>query len=242
MAPLAPGEAFGVCAPTPRRPALLCAVLPRNPRFTSTLHESEISMTSAPPRRPAAAVLLTVLVIALSVLSPVAPAANAHDSVLLTEPADGEQVDPAPTEIAITFTDAILELGAIVMVVDDDQKNWAEGDMRLEGSQATQPVAAELPDGAYDVRWRVVSADGHPVSGAFAFTVGDVEPEPAATETATPAPNPSSDTDAATAHSEDNADAATGLPLVVVGLIGALIGLAVLALLMVWRARRRRNP
>lgn len=199
-------------------------------------------MTSAPPRRPAAAVLLTLLVIALSVVSPLAPAANAHDSVLMTVPADGDQVDLPPAEVAITFTDEILELGAFVTVVDGDKKNWAEGDLRLEGAQVTQPVAADLPDGAYDVRWRVVSADGHSVSGSFAFTVGDVEPAPAATEGATTAPNPATDTDAATADSAENADAAAGLPLVVVGLVGALGGLAVFALVTVWRARRRRNP
>jgi methionine-rich copper-binding protein CopC len=199
-------------------------------------------MTLALPRRSADAVVLTLIVIALSVLSPLAPAANAHDSVLLTVPADGEQVDLAPTEIAITFTDDILELGAIVMVVDGEDENWADGDMRLEGAQATQPVAADLPDGAYDVRWRVVSADGHPVSGTFAFTVGDAKPEPAVNEAATAAPDPSSDADAATAGSAENADAATGLPLIVVGLIGALVGLAVFALFTVWRARSRRNP
>lgn len=200
-------------------------------------------MTSTPSRRSASAVLLTLLMIALSVISPVAPAANAHDSVLLTVPADGEQIDLAPAEIAITFADDILELGAIVMVVDGDKKNWAEGDMQLDGAQATQPVAADLPDGAYDVRWRVVSADGHPVSGTFAFTVGDAaQPAPAATGGATAAPDPSSGADAATADSNENADSATGLPLPVVGLIGALGGLAVFALFTAWRARSRRNP
>ena len=200
-------------------------------------------MTSAPSRRPAAAVLLTLLVFALSVLNPVAPAANAHDSVLLTVPADGEQVDLAPAEIAITFTDDILELGAIVMVVDGDKKNWAEGDMRLDGTQATQPVATDLPVGAYDVRWRVVSADGHPVSGTFAFTVGDAaQPGPAAPESATAAPDPSGKTDAAPADSKVRADGGTGLQVVVVGLIGALGGLAAFALFTARRARRRRNP
>ena len=200
-------------------------------------------MTLAPQRRQVAAVFLTLAVIALSVLSPTAPAANAHDSVLLTVPADGDQVDLAPAEIDITFTDDILELGAIVMVVDGEDKNWAEGEMRLDGAQATQPVAADLPDGAYDVRWRVVSADGHPVSGTFAFTVGTAaQPEPEATAGATATADPGAG-DAASADPGESADTdGTGLPLVVVGLIGALGGLAVFALVTAWRARRRRNP
>jgi hypothetical protein len=102
-------------------------------------------------------------------------------------------------------------------------------------------VAADLPDGAYDVRWRVVSADGHPVSGAFAFAVGDaVLPEAGAGATATPEPSP----DAESTASADDAgpDAGTGLPLAVVGLLGALGGLAIFALFTVWRAKRHRNP
>ena len=199
-------------------------------------------MTLAPQRRSAAAAILTLIVIALSILGPTAPAANAHDAVLLTVPTDGEQVDVAPTEIAITFTDDILELGAIVMVVDAEDENWAEGDMRVDGAQATQPVAADLPDGAYDVRWRVVSADGHPVSGTFAFTVGAVaEPGPQETAGATATADPPRDGDATSAALEEDT-AGQGLPLVVVGLLGAVGGLAVFALFTVWRARRRRNP
>ena len=197
-------------------------------------------MIFALPRRPAAAVFLTLAVIALSIFSPVAPAADAHDQVALTVPADGENVDLGPAEIAITFTDDILEVGAIVMVVDTEEKNWAEGDMRLDGPQATQPVAADLPDGAYDVRWRVVSADGHPVSGAFAFTVGAAaQPRSQSTAGATAAPDPSGD--ATSAASEETADG-TGLAVVAVGLLGAFGGLAAVALFIAWRARRPGNP
>lgn len=200
-------------------------------------------MTHALLRRPATGILLTLTVIALAVLGPLAPAAYAHDQVQSTLPADGEHVDSAPSAITITFTDDILELGAIVMVVDDEERNWAEGEMGLDGAQATQAVDPGMPDGAYQVRWRVVSADGHPVSGAFAFAVGDAV-LPAAGDgagaTATPEPSPDAES---TASAEDaGADAGTGLPLVVVGLLGALGGLAIFALLTVWRAKRHRNP
>lgn len=40
----------------------------------------------------------------------------------------------------------------------------------------------ELPDGGYQVSWRVVSADGHPISGSFGFRVGNPAARP-------PAPN-----------------------------------------------------
>lgn len=44
----------------------------------------------------------------------------------------------------------------------------------------------ELPDklaqGTYMVSWRVVSADGHPISGAFTFSIG----KPSATSAVLP--------------------------------------------------------
>ncbi|TFD29594.1 copper resistance CopC family protein [Cryobacterium cryoconiti] len=201
-------------------------------------------MTHALLRRPATGLLLTLTVIALAVLGPMAPAAYAHDQVQSTLPADGEHVDTAPSAITITFTDEILELGAIVMVVDDEERNWAEGEMGLDGAQATQAVEPGMPDGAYQVRWRVVSADGHPVSGAFAFAVGDAVLPEAGSGAATSEPSHDDDAGEEPAVSGDDAEsgAGTGLPLAVVGLIGALGGLAVFALFTLWRAKRHRNP
>ncbi|TFD08623.1 copper resistance protein CopC [Cryobacterium sp. TMT1-21] len=196
-------------------------------------------MTHAPRRRPATAVFLTLIVIALSVFSPAAPAATAHDQVQSTVPADGERLDVAPSTVTIRFTDEILEIGAIVLVVDSEDRNWAEGEMRLDGPEATQALAAGMKDGAYQVRWRVVSADGHPVSGAFAFSIGTAAPsEPDAGATA--APNPSTGPGAASDADADQSDAA-GLPLIAVGLIGAGGGLAAFALFAAWRAKRRKN-
>jgi hypothetical protein len=33
-----------------------------------------------------------------------------------------------------------------------------------------------MPEGSYQVRWRVVSSDGHPISGSFEFAVGQKTP------------------------------------------------------------------
>jgi hypothetical protein len=49
-------------------------------------------------------------------------------------------------------------------------------------NSAWQPLAADAPPGNYEVAWRVTSADGHPITGAFRFTAeaagaGQVPPE-----------------------------------------------------------------
>jgi copper transport protein len=44
--------------------------------------------------------------------------------------------------------------------------------------RAIQAPVVSLDEGGYRVTWRVVSVDGHPVSGSFVFTVGSGGPQP----------------------------------------------------------------
>jgi hypothetical protein len=48
---------------------------------------------------------------------------------------------------------------------------------RLAENTVSQDLQPGAPAGSYTVAWRVTSADGHPVSGAFSFTA-----EPGATQ------------------------------------------------------------
>ena len=56
----------------------------------------------------------------------------------------------------------------------------------------TQALAADLPAGEHTVTYRVVSTDGHPVSGTVTFTTtaAPASASPSATATATPTPSP----------------------------------------------------
>lgn len=181
----------------------------------------------------AAAALALVVVVSSTV------PASAHDQIRSTTPADGQQVVAAPTEVSLVFTEDVLSLGAVVVVADSTGKDWADGSVLLDGTEATQTLEKGMPDGAYQVRWRVVSADGHPVSGSFTFAVGTRAPADSARPTSTAAPTATPVADAAV-----NADAAAGsdggIPIPVVGLIGALIGIGVFAL-AAFLARKRTN-
>jgi methionine-rich copper-binding protein CopC len=158
---------------------------------------------------------------ALAVLSPIAPSADAHSSVLSTTPAEGQHVTDPPQEVAMTFTTNLIEVGAIILVVNEQGANWANGGVRLDGSTAVQPLKAKPPDGNYQVRWRVVSSDGHPISGTFDFSTGSAHPGAANT---TPTLAGSIPTPESQAEPVDASDGGRGLPLVVVGAIGAAIG------------------
>ncbi|TFD47788.1 copper resistance protein CopC [Cryobacterium frigoriphilum] len=199
-----------------------------------------MSAPLSPPDHPAlprltARVLALAAGAALALLLPIALAtpAGAHDQVISSTPAEGEHLAAAPGEVAMTFTSDVLELGAIMLVVDANGEDWASGPPELEGAQAVQALTDGLPDGAYQLRWRVVSADGHPISGTVDFTIGSVpETDAAAAEPrATPA--------AVAAESDTAVTGGSDFPLLLTGLIGASVGIGVYLLALL---RRRGRP
>lgn len=101
--------------------------------------------------------------------------AAAHASLESTMPAAGAVLDRAPARVTLTFSEPVeLSLGA-VRVYDANADRVDHGGARHDGRAAVvQEVDDDLADGSYVVTWRVESADGHPVHGAFTFQVGDV--------------------------------------------------------------------
>lgn len=113
------------------------------------------------------------LVAALALVSIASPAA-AHDELIASSPASGEALQSAPAQVDMTFSAQLMEIGAAVIVADGSDADWVGGDPVIEGDTVTVPLLDTMPDGAYEIRWRVVSSDGHPISGVIPFTVGDV--------------------------------------------------------------------
>jgi hypothetical protein len=91
------------------------------------------------------------------------------------------------------------------------------------------------PAGAYTVVWRVTSADGHPVSGTFAFTADEASTSP----TTTSAPTVTAATSTTATNVGPAAEAASGFPLLAVGATAAVVALG--ALVVGWTVRRRRG-
>ena len=148
---------------------------------------------TAPPLRAALRTAGTGALLALLVTAG-ATAATAHDELLDSSPGAGEHLDVAPTHVTLSFSDDILTIGPAVIVADTDGATWTAGDPTLDGSAVVVPLADDVPDGAYEVRWRVVSADGHPISGVIPFTIGDAtaaDPSPPTDPAAAAEPAPS---------------------------------------------------
>jgi copper transport protein len=141
-------------------------------------------MTARPARRgrtvarPAAAIVLGLATIALW-----PAAAAAHANLASSDPADGAQLDAAPAEIALTFTETPDLAFSSVQVLDATGSAVGVGDLAAAPGDArtvSAPITGSLPDGTYTVSWRVVSQeDGHTTAGAFAFGIGE-PPNPTA--------------------------------------------------------------
>lgn len=128
-----------------------------------------------------AGALLAALAAAVGLL---APAASAHDELVSTSPQDGSRVT-TPGQVVLRFTDDLLAIGNRVRV--EGPGPAANLSTRADGRTLTASLDPNLPAGAYRVTWRAVSADGHPRSGAFAFTLtqpATASPEPASEPTA----------------------------------------------------------
>ncbi|KQT97727.1 hypothetical protein ASG53_08020 [Sanguibacter sp. Leaf3] len=150
----------------------------------------------------------TGALLALFVAVAAQPAA-AHDQLLDSSPGEGEHLDVAPTEVTLRFSDEILAIGPAVIVADDAGTTWTVGDPVLDGPDVVTELADDVPDGSYEVRWRVVSSDGHPITGVIPFSVGDTAPT-SGSETGSAPPAGPSDSSAADPAAGSAADPAAG--------------------------------
>ncbi|MDH6518025.1 copper transport protein [Streptomyces sp. SAI-135] len=108
-----------------------------------------------------------------------AGAASAHAALRATDPEDGTVLRSAPRDITLTFTESVGLLDDSFRVLAPDGKRVKVGDAGhgAGGSETARvTLPARLAQGTYTVAWRVVSADSHPVSGAFTFSVGKPSP------------------------------------------------------------------
>ncbi|MFJ1704922.1 copper resistance CopC/CopD family protein [Kitasatospora sp. NPDC088346] len=118
-----------------------------------------------------------------------AGAALAHTALSGSDPADGTVLDAPPRQVTLTFTesvsfsdDSLRVLSPANERVNPSPAQHADG----KGNTARVELSDNLPQGTYTVAWRVVSADSHPVSGAFTFSIGKPSETAAVVATGSP--------------------------------------------------------
>ncbi|MDO5494318.1 MAG: copper resistance protein CopC [bacterium] len=164
----------------PRRARAIAVPAPPNPRAFALL----------------GAALLALLLAGVALLAPALPA-HAHDYLVRSIPAEGEEFSEVPARIELEYSADIIPASPALLVTDAAGELVWEGVPDVEGRLASAPFP-ELGDGAYSLAWSLVSSDGHRVEGEIPFTMAtgapSVEPSPTPAPGTTPpddAPSPS---------------------------------------------------
>jgi copper transport protein len=115
---------------------------------------------------------LLLLAVAGAVLAGATPA-SAHAALTGSTPQQGAVVNQAPTQVSLTFSERVALSDGSVRVLDPKGKRVDTGKaVDLGGTTYGVKLHSGLPDGTFTVTYQVVSADSHPVSGAFTFSIG----------------------------------------------------------------------
>ncbi|MFJ7775119.1 copper resistance CopC/CopD family protein [Streptomyces yangpuensis] len=130
--------------------------------------------------------LALVLAALLATLFTAASPATAHAALTASDPTDGAVVATAPAQVSLSFSEQVAMGDDSIRVLDPQGRRVDTGELRdmCSGNTVRYGTALHsgLPNGTYTVAWQAVSADSHPISGAFTFSIG----APSATEVSLP--------------------------------------------------------
>ncbi len=98
----------------------------------------------------------------------------AHAHLKAPLPAINAVVDRSPQQLTLTFTEDIEAAFSGVELHNAADQPVATGKVQLNAQQPDQlivPLSQPLAAGKYQVKWHVLSVDGHKTSGSYAFSV-----------------------------------------------------------------------
>ena len=174
-------------------------------------------------------VMISVVALLLAVVS--VDTAKAHSKLVASDPGDGAVLTQAPQHVTLTFDEELVPSLANVAIIDAQGTVVSTANVEPQGARIQAPWPVAGGQGTYQVSYRVVSADGHPVMGAVTFTI-------AASSTAAPIPSVATFASATPVAPSAADDSKWWLP------VGLVLGLAIVVVSAVWgstRVRRRRS-
>ncbi|MFG2465379.1 copper resistance CopC/CopD family protein [Streptomyces canus] len=128
-----------------------------------------MTQTITPRVRTLVLLLLAVCGLLLTTAGP----ASAHAALTGSDPQQGVVVDKAPDQVSLTFSEKVALSNDSLRVLDPKGKAVQQGKpFEVGGTTYGVKLHSGLPDGTYTVTYQVVSADSHPVAGAYTFSVG----------------------------------------------------------------------
>jgi copper transport protein len=103
-----------------------------------------------------------------------APGAMAHAILQSTTPARGVTVKSEPKLVMFRFNEPVESSFGAVRVYNASGNQVQSGSVTRPRGQSSVAIGLKplLPEGSYTATYRVISADSHPVSGGFVFSIG----------------------------------------------------------------------
>ncbi|MCF6507796.1 copper resistance protein CopC [Blastococcus sp. MG754426] len=181
--------------------------------------------------------LATLAAAVLTVLGLGIGSASAHAELASSEPSEAQTLTTPPRQITLTFTEAVRAGSAEVVVRGADGRSVTTGPATETDAVVRQPVDLSS-NGSYLVAYRVVSQDGHPVTGELTFSYAGAEASdagPTGVAGSTDSPEPPVTEAAAEEVAVADGGAGAGLWWMLGVSVAVVAGLGVLAL-------RRRGP
>ncbi|WP_176903197.1 copper resistance CopC family protein [Nonomuraea maritima] len=165
--------------------------------------------------------LLTVLLLTCAAVGLAYAPAQAHNVLIGSDPKDGATLTAAPRQVTLVFDQAVRKGYAQMEVTGADGAVFADGAADVAAERVSVKLKPLPPGGTYVVGYRILSADGHPVTGKISFSVA------AGASAGAPVP----ETDSADVSGVTGADAAEaaangGAGMAVLWIAGALVLLA----------------
>ncbi|MGW4208203.1 copper resistance CopC family protein [Lentzea sp. NPDC004789] len=117
--------------------------------------------------------LIAFLFAGAAVLATAAPAA-AHNALISSDPKDKASLEAGPSTVTLTFDQDVQGGQGInaISVTDASGGHYeVAGDPTIKDTAVSQKIGALGKAGQYKIGYRILSADGHPVSGELTFTL-----------------------------------------------------------------------
>ncbi|GKU84768.1 copper resistance CopC/CopD family protein [Niallia sp. NCCP-28] len=103
--------------------------------------------------------------------------ASAHAYITNSTPVENESLDKAPKEVKIEFNEKIQSGFTVLNVLNSAGERVDKKDVAID-KQTQKSISVTLKNGlkndVYTVEWRILSADGHSVSGMIPFSIGEL--------------------------------------------------------------------
>lgn len=176
--------------------------------------------------------------------------ASAHATLVSITPSAGAVLTKAPSTVVVEFNEPVSTSFATVLVTTSAGVSVVRGKPTVLGGKVTQALNPDLASGGYRIAYKVVSDDGHPVTGQSRFTLRLASgarpstPAPTASSASSGVPSPSASAAAPSAAAPSAGQTTSGqggrLSSSAVAITGA-VGLAVVigAGFLLWQRRRR---